>query len=531
MNLKKLALLITLLFPLLTNAQTPNTSLDDGLKCGISKEAADVIKQRLMANRQLFTRQEVEGLMTNRATTYIPVTIHNVAGNSSGLGKTSEQTILAFLCGLNAIYADQDVQFFMHGPIRNRISPNIYNNASTTTSRFQMLNYRVPNTLNLIIGASTLNPRASWYDTAGDFIFLLQQMLTSAAITEAHEIGHFFTLPHTFYRWEAATVNSMYPSGVLSSCNVTHPTYGYTFTPERVARTGSRANCQIAADGFCDTPADYFSDRLSCPFPSITDCDSVPLTPDESNIMSYALDNCISGFSTEQKTAIAIDIAARTWVTNTPPTTLDVTGVPSPVSPLSGGQLGDITNPTVKIEWTAIPGATMYYLEVYGTNFPGLWLPNTNDPIYLGVVNSATPEFDLPTGNLVAGSRYAWRVKAFNSLSTCAGISTYSNFEATTSVATSVKDLPIEKQMSFSASSNPITTSSIAFSIYSAGDVVGSIRIYSMDGREALSLNKQEITTGDSMIQLPADNLQNGVYVAVLITERGQLQQKIVVQR
>ena len=524
MNLKRLALLVTFFIPFLLNAQLTNPSSNHDLKCGISEEAAALIKQRLMANRQLFTREEVTNLVTNRTTTYVPVTIHNVAGNSSGLGKTSEQTILAFLCGLNAIYADQDVQFFMNGPILDRVSNNIYTNAGTSTSRNQMLSYRVFNTLNLIIGASTSNPTASWYDPSGDFVFLLQQMLTSAAITEAHEIGHFFTLPHTFYGWEGNTVNTTYPSGILPGCN-----FG-GFEPERVARTGARANCQTAADGFCDTPADYFSYRVNCPFPAFSDCDSVPLDPDESNFMSYATDACISTFSPEQKTAIAIDIAARNWVTNTPSTTTTVTGRASVVSPVSGGQLGNINNATVLLEWSPVVGAEMYYVEVYGTQFPGLWYPNTNDPIYKGIVYSSTPELNLPTTNLVAGSRYAWKVKAFNSVSTCASFSTYSNFEAIGGV-TALKDLPIEKQMSFSANANPITTSSIAFSVYSAEDVVGSIRIYSIDGREALSLTKQEISTGKSMIQLPADGLENGLYVAVLITDRGQLQQKIILQR
>lgn len=526
MNLKKLALFVTLLIPFFLNAQTPNTSPNDAFKCGISEQAAALIKQRLMANRQLFTRQEVEDLVTKRATTYIPVTIHNVAGNSNGLGKTSEQAILGFLCGLNALYADQDVQFFMYGPIRNRVSNFIYNNAGTSTSRNQMLSYRVTNTLNLIIGASVNNPRASWYDPSGDFVFLLQQMLTSAAVTEAHEIGHFFTLPHTFYGWEGQDVLALYPSGQIPPPCSSSPN-----APERVARTGAGANCAIAGDGFCDTPADYFSSRLNCPFPAFSDCAGDPLNPDESNMMSYAFDACINSFSQEQKTAIAIDIAARSWVSNTPPTTTDVTGVAAPVSPLNGAQLGDINDPTVLLEWSPVTGATRYYLEVYGTNFPGLWLPNTNDPIYKGVINSSTPQFNLSTANLVAGSRYVWRVKAFNELSTCAGFSTYANFEATSGVTTAIKDLPIEKQMSFSANSNPITTSSITFSVYSAEDVIGSIKIYSIDGREALSLTKQQINTGDSMIQLPAEHLENGLYVAVLITERGQLQQKIIVQR
>ncbi|BDS12594.1 zinc-dependent metalloprotease [Aureispira anguillae] len=521
MNLKKLVLLVTLLTPFLSKAQIPTIPTNNDFKCGINPQTAALIEQRLMDNRQLFTRQEVQDLTSKRSITYIPLTITNVA-DTSGIGRTSEQTILGFLCGLNAIYADQNVQFFIHGTIRNRESTYIYNNAGTPTARGHMLTYRVPNTLNLIIGSSINNPVASWYDGFGDFVFLLKQMLTSEAKTEAHEIGHFFTLPHTFYGWENKDVEALY-----GGQNV--PQFSWI---ERADRTGPLANCHTTADKFCDTPADYYSDRKNCPYiPTVSDPNGNAIDPDESNIMSYAFDACVTNFSTEQKNAIAMDIASRTWVTNTPTNTATVTGIPTAVSPLNNGQLGDINNSTVRLEWTPVTGATMYYLEVYTMQFFGLWVPNTNSPIHQGIIYSANPYFDLPTDDLVVGSRYAWRVKALNSVSTCATVSSYSAFEAVTSVATNLKDLPIEKQMTFTVNSNPITTSFIPLSIYSAEEVIGSIRIYGMDGRIALDLTKQLINEGESLVQLPADGLANGMYIAVLFTERGQLQQKIILQR
>lgn len=528
MNLKKIALFIILFAPFLSQAQSPSATNSD-FECGVDEQTALLVKQRLMANRQAFTRQEVESLTTSRAITYIPLTITNVAGDTNGLGKTSERIILGFVCGLNAIYADQNVQFFIHGTIRNQISSHIYNNAGTTTARAEMMSYRVAGTLNLIIGASASNPRASWYDGGGDFIFLLKQMLTAEAKTEAHEIGHFFTLPHTFYGWENRDVEATY-----SGQNVPDTVRAgwYAFVPERVARTGIQANCQTAADGFCDTEADYYSSRTNCPYnPTIKDPYGNSLNPDESNIMSYANDACINNFSTEQKAAIAIDIASRNWATNMPTNTSDVTGIPSAVSPLHNGQLGSIIDNTVRLEWTPVTGATMYYLEVFATKIPGFWFPNTNSPIYKGIVYTGNPYFDLSTANLVAGNRYAWRVKALNSTSTCASISVYSKFEAVASGTTGIKDLPIEKQMTFTVHSNPITTSFIPLTVYSAEEVIGSIRVYGMDGREALSLTKQAISEGESIIQLPANELSNGMYVAVLITNRGQLQQKIIIQR
>lgn len=524
MNLRKLVLTIALITPFLVNAQTqPN---NNEIKCGINQQTAELIKQRLMDNRDIMTKLGIQNVQNGRTITYIPVSIHNVANDASGLGKTSESAILGFLCGLNALYADQDVQFFIHNVIYNRVSNAIYTNAGTTTARNHMMSYRVTNTLNLIIGTSLSNPVASWYDGFGDFVFLLQQMLSSEAITEGHEIGHFFTLPHTFYGWENKDVEALYGGGNVIG------NLGWGQQSENAPRTGTQANCSTAADGFCDTEADYYSDRKNCPYvPTVFDRFGNTINPDESNIMSYSYDACITGFSAEQKAAIAIDIAQRNWVTNTPASTADVTGLAAVVSPLQNAQLGSITDPTVLLDWTDVPGATWYYLEVFGTQFPGLWLPNANDVIYRGIIYNSNSQFNLPTTNLVANSRYAWRVKALNSLSTCAGISSYATFQAVTSVTTSIKDLPIEKQMTLAVLNNPISGTDIPLTIYAAEEVVGSIRVYSMDGREVLSFTKQVFNQGESLIQLPAEQLSNGMYVAVLSTDRGLLQQKLIIQR
>lgn len=520
----RLSMLIALFLPFLSYAQTTVPSIPHS--CQLDHQTAAAIKQKLMDNRNSFTKQQIKDLTTNRAITYIPVVIHNVS-NTSGEGETPVVDILNFMCGLNGIYADQEVQFFLYGPIRNRTSNNIDGNGFAFSSQVEMATNKVTNALNLYIGRSTNDQRASYYNSAGDFVFLLQQMLSAGAKTEAHEIGHFFTLPHTFYGWEGLTAETSYPN---QNVPATINNNGRNFRPERVARTGSGANCQTEADGFCDTPADYYSDRESCPYnPTMKDPTGASLDPDESNLMSYAFDACVSTFTPEQEAAIAMDIAQRSWVSQTPPNTNIVTGTPLAVNPADGQALGPISNPTVRLDWSDVTDATWYYLEVYGTRIPGLNLPNTTDIVYQGMVYTGNSHFDLPTTDLIAGKYYAWRIRAMNEASTCAGFSSYYKFEAST--ATAIEDLPLAQQLSLKINNNPITTSYIPMTIYSSEELMGSVRLYSMDGREVLSMTKQNLAQGESIVQLPAGELTNGVYVAVLNTERGTIQQRLVIQR
>ncbi|MCH2021763.1 MAG: zinc-dependent metalloprotease [Saprospiraceae bacterium] len=495
--------------------------------CGVSPFDAAIIKQRMLDNRQLFSKEHVANLMANRVITYIPLTIQNVQ-NTSGEGSTSVNTILSFLCGLNAIYADQDVQFFIHNQIIDLVSDHIDANSGTANAKTVMFQQKVANTLNIYIGRSIYYPNGSYlsyYEPTKDFVFLQQPMVSADAKTEAHEIGHFFTLPHTFYGWEGVDAEAVYGGGNA-------PATINSETVELVTR-GAGANCTSAADGFCDTEADYNSTASisSCTFtPSVLDPTGATLDPDESNLMSYYDDNCSSVFSSEQKTAIALSIANRTFVTNTPPSTSVVTGLSSAVSPLNGALLGSISNPTVRLDWDDVPGATWYLLEVVGTSVPGIWIPNSNDVKYIGLISNGDSHFDLSTNDLTAGLHYAWRIKALNQYSTCASFSGFFDFEATTNT-TDLRDLPIEKQISFKVNTNPVNTIDIPLVIYSAEEVIGSIYIYGVDGREIISFNKQIINQGENMIQIPGYNFINGAYFTVLTTDRGVLKQKFILQR
>jgi len=66
-----------------------------------------------------------------------------------------------------------------------------------------------------------------------------------------HEMGHYFNLSHTFYRYN-------------SSFNAEHPT--------------DRSRCSIDGDNLCDTPADVHRDYYPVPY---------------SNIFADRINNCL----------------------------------------------------------------------------------------------------------------------------------------------------------------------------------------------------------------------------------------------
>jgi hypothetical protein len=523
-NLGNMRLLFTLIFfiPLLTSAQ------QDHFKCGVTPETAALIKQRLMDNRKNIDAQLIYNQSTNRNITYIPLSINNVAGDATGVGKLAESAIFAFLCGLNEIYLDQDVQFFIYNNILNRVSNNIHLDASSNASRSNMVSYKVGGTLNIVIGSSINNQVASWYDGFGDFVFLLKSMVTPEAKTEAHEIGHFFTLNHTFYGWEGIDVEADYGGGNVPSSIGS----GWSqFYPEAAPRTGPQANCTNRGDGFCDTEADYYSDRKNCPYvPTVKDPYGNDIDPDESNMMSYAFDNCVTNFTTEQKNAIAADILARNWISQTPSNTAEVTGTPAPVHPVNNDTLGSITDPTMRLDWTDVPNADMYFVEVVSTLIPGVNIPNTSDVIFSTIVNTGNSHVDIPSADFVANNVYAWRLKALNPVSTCAPITGWSKFQPVVRESTGIDELGLSSLVSMNILNNPIQSSNIQVSLQSGLDIFAQLSLYDLSGKEIMQLN-EDLLVGTTQVQMPVSDLPNGVYMLILSTEKGLLQEKLIIQK
>ena len=470
----------------------------------------------MLENRRTIPQAAVDQFVNSRATKYIPVKVH-VIGNSNGEGYVSIDNVLKMICDMNEDYASQDIRFYFKDvttSIRFANNQNVYNDGASFAAQSYMISNKSPNCMNIYVSQSVNNQVASYYTGFGDFIFMLNQM-TADGGTGSHEAGHFFSLPHTFYGWEGVDhtqyANNNVPSSVSGS------------TTERTARSGSCSNCASAADGFCDTPADYYSDRIACSHNlGIKDACSVPIAPESSLLMSYFADNCVDSFSPEQKNAVAADILSRGWNTLTSPNPSNVvsgSGVTA-TSPANGANvpLSDVT-----ITWSPVTGATAYVLVVQRTLF-GTPVEDVVKTIVYG-----SNSYTIPQAMLAQPRTYSWKVKPFNQLNTCSAYSSTFSFNTTS--------LPSGLETNFSESaelrilSNPVNSPMAEVLINVPQEMVSGIKIYAMDGKQVANIENVQLFAGDNVQLLDVSTLNAGMYMVVVSTEKGSLQQKLMINK
>ena len=373
--------------------------------CGTSIEDQMIIKQRMMENREA-----AQGIVTQRsgAIKYIPVRYHLYAKND-GTGRLTIKNVFDNLCAINKLYADQDIIFYIK-EIKLSNNTNIYNDPSATTSAASLSSIANStsnrNAVNIFV-ASKANAAdlgvLAFYSPTGDYIVANMNYVNSKGGTLAHEIGHYFSLAHTFYGWECGDFDPINPPNNVC----------YNILTEYYDRTklypNGKLHCNIAADGFCDTQADYnlgFGWNGCQWSGTIDDPDGNILNPDEDNMMSYFLD-CISKFSNEQKTAIHLDY-------NSPSRSFLRTSVYTPKGDISGvvNYLfpGDSvwSYDSVQFRWDAVPNATNYFVEV--SELPSFTV-NT--------ISWITTRLDTVLRNLKPSKSYYWRVFPYNPNSIC----------------------------------------------------------------------------------------------------------------
>lgn len=378
--------------------------------CGTTVEDQYFIKERMLANREYFKNQP---LPRPEAITYIPIRYFLVA-KDDGTGRITDEKVYENLCGINKIYITQNLSFYLK-EIKYINNTSMWENGSASLSaqRINQFNLQNKNAVNVfcvnVANGSELGVLA-FYNRVNDYIVCGNPHVIPNGTTLAHEIGHYFSLNHTFYGWENDDYNT-----ITMNCTKTTPMSTSTgILVEYVDRNktvGTQKQCYLSADGFCDTPADY---NLGFGWNGCTysgcakDPDEVKLNPDEKNIMSYFLD-CLEYFSEEQKDAILKDLnsAKRNFLRSSVYTPkLDLAGSVNYISPKIGEIVAGYNE--VKFEWAAVPDAEFYFVTIGG-----------NPTFTLYPQSFKTARTDTVITNLRKSSSIYWKVYPVNANSFC----------------------------------------------------------------------------------------------------------------
>lgn len=493
--------------------------------CGNAQDQLDLMP-RLRENK--IVMEAMRAAASERGgTQYVPIHFHLV-GDANGNGKHKEIKILEQLCKLNEAYLPANIQFYLsahptHGLFDKSINHNgVYNDQSNAL----LMNLRRHhNAINVYVVQEPVsgnnNPGIvlAYYSPLHDWI-VSRKTETNGIVpnsTMPHEVGHFFSLSHTFLGYECNPFDGVDDptwniAPVMSPCAAGVAT-------ERQNGT----NCATAADEICDTPPDYNFGLISSgcgEYNGIAlDPLGTPVDPMENNFMGYFAGCSPYAFTPDQMDVMNADLTStsRNYLDNTfvPSATQINTPTDLLTSPAAGATTPYYNN--VLLEWQAVAGATHFLLEID-------IIPTFGTANALTFVETGTSK--LMT-SLQANKTYYWRVKPFNYLVGCAAPRSQ-NFK-TNNVTLSTQQ--IEGLEAWQLSPNPVNGNSANLSLSAGKAFEANVRITDAAGRTVLLQQSVAFPQGESNYELRTEGLANGLYFVSLENGNGRNVCKMTVLR
>lgn len=207
---------------------------------------------------------------------------HHYIRPSSGTSNLPTLSFEKSIDNLNNAFKETRIQFYACGSANVINSDTYYNFVASSSEASLMSAHQNPDAINIYYFNSIFTSNNGYvagyaYYPEVNKNFIAIKSDNAATSTEAHELGHFFGLPHTF-----ETANGV----------------------ELVNRNND--NCDYNGDKFCDTPADL--NPFTTPGVTLSNCEYTgTLTdgngdlydPDTRNYMSY-YGSCTNKFSSQQ---------------------------------------------------------------------------------------------------------------------------------------------------------------------------------------------------------------------------------------
>jgi Secretion system C-terminal sorting domain len=509
------------------------------IPCGVTTAEDDEIYRNMME-----TRARNPHFVMPRNTVYIPVWFH-LAARTDGTGRVAESKVLDMLCEWNRLNESNatNMQFYIRG--FNYINNDqVYNIPKAFAAEQRMIPQKKNNGMNIFLCGTADDGQGTgttlaYFSPANDWIVCaIDQVSTATAGTMAHEAGHFFSLPHPFRGWDA---DGFCPTPAAACAPRTINFNGIVLEVEKVARTGAGINCDVAGDGFCDTPADYNMNLTSkspaqcgytvngCSYVGIAkDPDCVPVDPDETLLMGYYL-NCSAKFTTQQKAAMMnnyTNAGARAYLRsgNVAPSLTNLT-VPTLTTPANNSTTYAFNS--VGFSWSAVPNALGYIIDVAPTTsfLGGFSINATTNTLVLNNANT-------PAGFLQPGRTLHWRVRPYGTYKVCAtqGTTSVVSPRSTFILGAINKVADIDGATNLTVSPNPLSKSQVLnVTLQSDKTFEAQIKVYNIAGQVVQS-EARNFGVGLSQHTLDVANLGNGFYILAVESATGVLKQRFTIQ-
>ncbi|MBA4304738.1 MAG: hypothetical protein C0424_10985 [Sphingobacteriaceae bacterium] len=440
-----------------------------------------------------FIEQHREGLSTENSFR-LPVTLH-IIRTSNGSSSFNSQWAVDALCAVNARFQAVGICFYLAGPVRfiNRTdltNPPSFAAASAILDEFNVartINIYYTNLANFGTCAFAFFPGIGpgGPQNQGGVVMGTNCASDDGALL-AHELGHYFNLPHTFNETSDNPRDWLFAERVTRNNNEPAPRLS--------------ANCNNSSDRFCDTPADFLPVRWPCPT-SITQTDTNGdlFQPDATLYMGYARDSCMQRFSPQQiavmRATLSTPTAPRAYLL-LQPQTVGVSSLTTPQLLQPGTVDSQITVSNGSFQWSRSLNAQWYHFRLFQF---------TNQMVVDTVVSDTF--WQAPNGLLRINRPYRWQVRALGRDAYCSHPSPFFNFTA--ALNTSVFDT---KGTQIKMYPQP-STGFIQLAGFSADEKV-RLELYSLQGQRLQSSNLQCDDAGQTTWAY--DYIPNGLYTILL---------------
>lgn len=428
---------------------------------------------------------EFTGLQQAEAVKYIPVKVHSV-GDDNGEGHMASADILRVICELNDWYQLVNFYFYLYEDIDIINNSGYYNHSSAITGSLMMNQNNVADVLNMYFVNDPAG-NCGYFSPGGDAVAIKKSCAGASNTTVPHEVGHYFSLPHTFHGWEGGT------------------------PPANQREFVDGSNCNNVGDGFCDTPADYLADRWHCPYsgPVLLDPHGDTVIPDGSYIMSYANDACTYQFSPQQRSAMrAYQVSKRNSLTNHTLPSFIVDGPSELVFPTD--QMGGVPPNSTTFTWKAVDGASQYLLQI------------SRVPIVVNnEIDVLVQDTSFQVSGLSSNKKYFWKVSTIANGNVCLdNTTTIQSF--TTGWPTGIEDQQLSDLRIYP---NPLGKGQNLTIAFGKPLTNGLVELTNLQG-QAIA----QYAADGSLLQVPTANVPAGIYLIRIHSEEGSRTERIVLQ-